>query len=215
MLSRLTSNLLWTQGRTIVLGLAVTAVVGFLFFKPIIYVAVVGFLFSFYFFRNPVRVCPDALSDTSVLICPADGKVVSIEPVKNDPNFSQKVAIFLSPFDVHVNWHPFSGTVAEIKYHNGQFAFAFLPKSSELNERNDVLFKNNSGTLIKVRQIAGTIARVIVCWVRVGETVDAGNTFGMIKFGSRVEVFLPSHVKVAVQVDQRVFGGTTVLGRLQ
>jgi phosphatidylserine decarboxylase len=215
MISWLMSNLLWTQGRTIFLAIVVAAVVGFFIFKPILYIAVVGFLFSFYFFRNPVRVCSEAQNDSSVLICPADGKVVGIEKVENDPNFTQKVMIFLSPFDVHVNWHPFSGTVQEVKYHKGQFVCAFLPKSSELNERNDVLFKKSSGTLVKVRQISGTIARVIVCWVRVGETVNAGDTFGMIKFGSRVEVFLPSGAEISVQKGERVFGGATVLGKLQ
>ena len=214
MLSFFTDNLLWTYGRYILLGISFVALCGFIF-KPFFYVALVLFLFSFYFFRNPVRVCQEALTDSSVIICPADGKVVSVEILENDGEFTQKVAIFLSPFDVHVNWHPFKGTVEEIKYHVGKFALAFLPKSSELNERNDVLFKHPSGTLVRVRQIAGTIARVIVCWVRVGETVHAGDTFGMIKFGSRVEVFLPSHAKIAVQKGERVFGGTTVLGKLQ
>ena len=209
------SNLLWTQGKTILIVLGAVAFLGIYIWKPLLYLSLIGFVFCFYFFRNPTRVCTESLQDSSLIICPADGKVVSIEPVLNDPHFSQKVAIFLSPLDVHVNWNPFSGTVKEIKYHNGQFAFAFLPKSSELNERNDVLFENSSGTLIKVRQIAGTIARVIVCWVRVNEAVHAGDTFGMIKFGSRVEVFLPSSSMISVQEGERVFGGTTVLGKLR
>lgn len=215
MLSDLMNNLLWVHGKEIVIILAAVAAVGVLFFRPLAYLALVLFLFSFYFFRNPVRVCKESLHDNSIIICPADGKVVSVEPVLNDPYFTQKVAIFLSPLDVHVNWNPFSGTVQETKYHVGQFVCAFLPKSSELNERNDILFKNSSDTLVKVRQIAGTIARVIVCWVRVGEIVHAGDTFGMIKFGSRVEVFLPSNAKISVQESERVFGGTTVLGKLQ
>lgn len=209
------SNLLWTQGKTLLIVLGAGGFLGIFLWRPLLHLSIIGFIFCFYFFRNPVRVCPESLNDSSVIICPADGKVVSIEPVLNDPHFSQKVAIFLSPLDVHVNWNPFAGKIKEIKYHNGKFAFAFLPKSSELNERNDVLFVNDAGTLIKVRQIAGTIARVIVCWVRENETVHAGDTFGMIKFGSRVEVFLPSSCVISVQEGERVSGGTTVLGKLQ
>jgi phosphatidylserine decarboxylase len=149
-----------------------------------------------------------------VLVCPADGKIVHVEQVK-DESFGYRVAIFLSPLDVHVNWMPLSGKIQTVQYRKGSFAMAFLPKSSELNERNDVLLQTDSDTLVRVRQIAGTIARKIVCWVREGEQVRAGQSFGMIKFGSRVELFLPPGTEISVQEGQRVYGGQTVLGKLQ
>ncbi len=207
-------NLVWTEGRNILIVIFGLGLFGYFLAPWLIYLALFFFLFSFYFFRNPERICTQALADSSFLICPADGKVVAIEQV-DDPVFTQKIAIFLSPFDVHVQWAPAAGQITEVLYHKGQFAMAFLPKSSELNERNDVIIKMNNGTLLKVRQISGTIARVIVCWVKKNELIKAGFKYGMIKFGSRVELFVPPSVTIELHVGQRVHGGQTIIGRVR
>lgn len=127
--------------------------------------------------------------------------------------YTKKVSIFLSALDVHVNWAPVSGSVKDVQYRNGTFKFAFLPKSSEFNERNDLLILADNGKTIKVRQIAGMVARRICCWVKSGDKLKAGDKYGMIRFGSRIEIFLPDSVELNVGVGQRVYGGQTILGR--
>ncbi|NBP01071.1 MAG: phosphatidylserine decarboxylase family protein [Proteobacteria bacterium] len=215
MLLFFTRNLLWTEGLVIIGALALVGLIG-LYYRPLLYTSFLGFIFCLFFFRNPERFCPEALQDQSVLICPSDGKVLAIEKLENNEQFAYKVAIFLSPLDVHVNWLPALGTIKEVVYHQGAFAMAFLPKSSELNERNDVLLQTQTGKLILVRQIAGTIARTIVCWVKPGDIINqTGKLFGMIKFGSRIEIFLPQDAVIDVTEGQRVYGGQTVLGKLQ
>src|SRR5262249_49406461 len=138
MLTSITSNLLWSEGIYIVYVLLAVGSLGFIFFRPLFYIALILFIFSFYFFRNPERICPEATSDASILICPADGSVVDIQFDKNNgiEGYAQKISIFLSPLDVHVNWVPMAGVADDIIYRKGTFTFAFLPKSSELNERN-------------------------------------------------------------------------------
>ncbi|MFC1841929.1 phosphatidylserine decarboxylase family protein [Candidatus Dependentiae bacterium] len=209
------NNLLWVHGLPIVIVLAALAIFSFFFFKPLIYVVLALFLFSVYFFRNPDRVCKEAIDDTSVLVCPADGKVIDIVYDKHNglEGYAQRVSIFLSAFDVHVNWVPMSGVVKDIVYKKGAFKLAFLPKSSELNERNDLLISDQNGRTIKVRQIAGLVARRICCFVKKGDVVKSGQKFGMIRFGSRVDIFLPAEVTLNVGIGQRVYGGQTVLGR--
>jgi phosphatidylserine decarboxylase len=215
MINWLQTNLLWTEGAPIVLVLMGIAFVGLLIYRPLFFIAGALFLFSLFFFRNPERSCVQAVTDPSVIICPADGKVVEVQLSADNKleGFAQKVSIFLSPFDVHVNWIPVTGTVTEVVYKKGQFLFAFVPKSSLLNERNDVSLLMHDGRRVLVRQIAGTIARRICCWVQPGEMVQSGTKFGMIRFGSRVDIFLPRDVILSVGVGQRVFGGQTVLGR--
>ncbi len=204
MFQSITSNLLWTESPWIVAVLALLAFAGWFFFKPFFYSAILLFAFCFYFFRNPERVCPEALEDPNVLICPADGKIVAMS--------TNKISIFLSPLDVHVNWIPISGIIKKVEYVPGKFMMAFLPKSSELNEHNDVVIDHQGKTII-LRQIAGTVARRIVCWVKEGQIVGAGDKYGMIKFSSRVDILLPQDVAIEVKVGQRVYGGKTVLGR--
>ena len=215
MLAFFKTNLLWADGLPIAIVLGVLGVLAFIFFRPSFYVVLAVFFFSLWFFRNPDRVCRQALGDASILVCPADGKVVDIQydAHKGLNGFSQRVAIFLSPLDVHVNWVPSAGTVKKITYKPGQFKMAFLPKSSELNERNDLLLHVPNGKTILVRQIAGTIARRICCWVKEGDHVSFGQKYGMIRFGSRVEIFLPEDVTLNVGIGQRVYGGQTVLGK--
>jgi phosphatidylserine decarboxylase len=209
------NNLLWTQGFYIFGATVLAGLIGYCFFRPLFYLAVIFFLFSFYFFRNPDRVCPEALTDDTVLICPADGKIVDLQydPHNGFEGFAHKVSIFLSPLDVHVNWTPMAGVVEEMRYRPGEFAMAWLPKSSTLNEANDLRIKDKHGNIILVRQIAGMIARRICWWVTPGQTVAAGEKYGMIRFGSRVDIFMPQEVTVAVDMEQRVYGGQTVLGR--
>ncbi len=215
MLAFLKSNLLWTAGLSIAVVLAGLGLIGILFFRPLFYISTGLFLFSLWFFRNPDRVCEQALNDSFLLVCPADGKILDIQYDVNGgfDGYVQKVSIFLSPLDVHVNWAPITGKVKKVQYRPGAFKVAFLPKSSELNERNDLHLISPDGRTILVRQIAGAIARRICCWVREGEQVAFGQKYGMIRFGSRVDVLLPKNVELSVGVGQRVYGGQTVLGR--
>lgn len=215
MLYIIKNNLLWTQGISIAVVILAVAVFSLFFFRPLFYVALVFFVFSIYFFRNPDRVCKEALSDKSCIICPSDGKVIDIVYDKDNgiEGYSQKVSIFLSAFDVHVNWAPITGKINEVKYRKGAFEFAILPKSSELNERNDIVILAQDGRTIKVRQIAGMVARRICCWVKENDDIKAGDKYGMIRFGSRMEIFLPDSAKINVGVGQRVYGGETVLAR--
>jgi len=213
MITWITSNLLWTQGFSILTIFVGLGCFSLLFYRRALYVVAVLFLCIFYFFRNPVRVCPEAQSDPHVLVCPSDGRVLYVEPSEYK-DFVQKVAIFLSPLDVHVNWCPMGGQVSKVRYHKGTFKMAFLDKASELNEHNDIAIQSADGTTLKIRQIAGTIARVIACWVKQGQHVTRGQKYGMIKFGSRIEVFVPKGVEIAVKKGQVVYGGQTVLGRV-
>ena len=215
MITFFTKNLIWTEGIYVLYALGFLLFFATFFFRRLKWLAVGLLVFSFYFFRNPDRVCRQALYDPSLLICPADGKVVDMQYDKNGKfeGYEQKVSIFLSPLDVHVQWMPVAGTVKKVAYKEGEFAMAFLPKSSEKNERNDVVMETEQGKTILVRQIAGTIARRICCWTKEGEHVDRGEKFGMIRFGSRVDVFLPKEVLLSIGVGQKVYGGKTVLGR--
>lgn len=170
------------------------------------------FLFSIWFFRNPERHCAELQYDTTVIVCPADGKVVDIQFGDVGHGFDQKISISLSLFDVHVNWIPVSGVISHMIHKPGAFTLAYLPKSSELNERHDMHIKTVDGKRVMVRQIAGTVARRICWWVHEHQVVKAGDTFGMIRFGSRVELFLPKDVTLAVGCGQLVYGGQTVIG---
>jgi phosphatidylserine decarboxylase len=224
MIDFIISNLLWTSGWPIAIFLLVLLIFSFLFNK-LFFVFIPLFLFSFYFFRNPVRVCREALADSSVLVCPSDGRVLSVE--RGDfEGYKQKVTVFLSPLDVHVNWVPCLGIIEQVVYRPGKFLMAFEPKSSDLNERNDIVIQSFyslssdhkdglASRRILVRQIAGFIARRICCWVSAQDSVKLGQKYGMIRFGSRIEVFLPNEVEVEIEEGQKVVGGQTILGRFR
>lgn len=214
MLINIASNLLWSEGAALLGIILVIGLIGKLFFRPMMYLSTVLFLFSFYFFRNPTRVCVEALHNRNVLVCPADGRVVSVSYDKEGlfDGYTQRISIFLSPFDVHVNWAPMAGNVSKILYRPGTFMMAFLPKSSEYNERNDLALQDEEGRMLVVRQIAGTIARRICCWVETGQTLAVGEKYGMIRFGSRVDILLPDGVDLVVGLGQKVLGGETILG---
>lgn len=210
----LSSNLLWTEGSLVVFVLAACALFGLLLYRPLLWASCLALIFSVYFFRNPDRSCAQALNNDAVLVCPADGSVVDIKFDANNGlgGYAQKVSIFLSPIDAHVMWTPMAGEIERIMYKPGTFTLAFLPKSSEMNERNDLLLRNAHHETIKVRQIAGSFARRICCWAYAGQNVPVCYKYGMIRFGSRVDIFMPEAVSLQVSVGQKVVGGQTVLG---
>lgn len=192
-------------------------IIGLIFnWSYIAYAGILFFIGCLFFFRNPERVCRVALQDDSLIISPADGKIISIEQLAapTEHGFTQKIAIFLSPLDVHVQRACCVGLVKLITYHEGTFMPAWLPKSSIHNERNDLLMVDEEkNRTIMIRQIAGSMARSIICWVSRGVILQQGNAYGMICFGSRVELFLPHGVTIYGEVGDRIYGGHTVIGR--
>ncbi len=174
-------------------------------------------LFCLYFFRDPERVAPGG---SSVLLAPADGKVISIVPAVPPPELGigvtarWRVGIFLSVLDVHVNRVPADGIVTRIAYRHGAFLNASLDKSSEENERNALAIRLLDGREIAVVQIAGLIARRIVCDLREGDVVHAGARFGIIRFGSRTDLYLPEGIRPQVVEGQTMIGGETVIAAL-
>jgi phosphatidylserine decarboxylase len=182
--------------------------------KIVLGVSVILFLIILQFFRNPTVNTP--INPKSV-IAPADGKVVVIEEVEEPEYFKGKrkqISIFMSPFNVHVNRNPISGLVKYVKYHPGLYLVAWHPKSSTENERTTIVIQHKNGTEILFRQIAGALARRICWYVEERQVVEQGKEFGFIKFGSRVDIFLPLDAKVTVQLDQKTIGGETVIAEL-
>lgn len=173
--------------------------------------SVVLYLIVLQFFRNPkrlVQVNPEAL------ICPADGKVVTIEEVYEEEIIKDKciqMSIFMSPFNVHVNRYPLGGKVSHAIHHKGKFLVAWHPKSSTLNERTTVALENNLWGTVVFRQIAGAVARRIVMYAKPGDLAMQGSEFGFIKFGSRVDIFLPLDCKIQVKEGDVVKGAKTIL----
>ena len=182
--------------------------------KWIIYI-VSAFLFItiVQFFRSPKKLID---LDEGVILCPADGKVVVIEETEETEYLKDRriqVSIFMSPVNVHVNRNPITGVVSFFKYHPGKFLVAWHPKSSTDNERTTVVVRNKSGVEILFRQIAGAMARRIVWYVKEGQEVKQGEEFGFIKFGSRVDLFLPLDATVHVNIGDKVTGGKTIIAR--
>ena len=166
------------------------------------------------FFRMPFR---ELVQDTDIVLCPADGTVVTIEEVFVEEFFNAKrlqVSVFMSPNNVHVNRYPVSGKITYTKYWPGSFLVAWHPKSSTENERNTVVVDNQKHGSIMVRQIAGAMARRIVCYSKPGERIEQGRELGFIKFGSRVDLFLPINAEVLVSLEDKVQGGITSIARL-
>ena len=187
------------------------------FIMKLILLAVSVLLFGFvlYFFRDPVRILPEGLKDNEI-ISPADGKVMMIEEIEENTFLKSKaklVGIFLSPLNVHVNRVPVSGMVAYYQYIKGEYIVAFNHKSSDRNERTEIGITNPKFKIL-FKQIAGFVARRIVCSLRAGAAVKRGEKFGMIKFGSRVDVIMPVNAVVKVSVNQRVKGGETILAEV-
>ncbi len=170
--------------------------------------AAVG-LFTMYFFRDPNRVVP---SDPGLAVSPADGKVVDIRQVDQEGRPFTRVSIFLSPMDVHVNRSPVAGKIREVRYSPGRFHAAWKQEASIENERNVITVETESGDVV-FKQIAGVLARRVVCWKKSGEQVARGERIGLMKFSSRMDVFLGSTWDLAVQPGERVRGGVSILAR--
>ena len=200
----------------IAIGLVV-AFIGLFVSKWIVVLGLAFALFCLYFFRNPERVVPSRLG---AIVAPADGRVVLVGPaippeelgLGTEPRW--RVAIFLSVLNVHINRVPFSGVVTRIAYHHGAFVSASTDKASVSNERNALAIKLSDGRTLAVVQIAGLIARRIICSVREGDVVETGSRFGLIRFGSRTDLYLPEGVKPLVSPGQSMIGGETVIAEL-
>ena len=204
-------------GRPFLAGGAVVLVLGLIFFHWLAWLALIFVLFCLYFFRDPERVPPGRLG---AVLAPADGHVVSVAPAVPPvelglgPTPRWRVGIFLSVLDVHVNRVPVDGTVTRIAYRHGRFVNASLDKASDENERNALAIQLPDGRAIAVVQIAGLIARRIICSVREGDVVRAGARFGIIRFGSRTDLYLPEGVRPLVTEGQTMIGGETVIADL-
>ncbi|WP_026955289.1 phosphatidylserine decarboxylase family protein [Algoriphagus vanfongensis] len=173
------------------------------------------YLIILQFFRNPIFQLP---KDDSLVYAPADGKVVVIEEALEDEFLKEKrkqVSIFMSPINVHVNRSPVAGKVAFFKYHPGKYLVAWHPKSSTENERTSMVLQMKNGTQIMVRQIAGALARRIKWYVGEGDQLEQNGEFGFIKFGSRVDLYLPLDAEILVGMDQVTKGGRTPIARLK
>jgi len=171
-------------------------------------------VFVISFFRDPERSIPGG---ENAILSPADGKIIRIEPCVEERFLKGpaiKVSIFMSVFNVHVNRIPLSGRIAEVAYRPGKFVSANLDKASAANEQNALLLETAGGTRLMFVQIAGLIARRIVCCVKKGDPVERGRRFGMIRFGSRVDVYLPPNVQIQARLGQKAYGGQTILGYL-
>ncbi len=181
----------------------------------LLYIAGVLFIVSIiYFFRRPDSKGSD---DPKVILSAADGKVVRVAEVLEDEYFHDQrtvISVFMSLLDMHVNLFPVRGTVCYTQYHTGKFFFAFHPKSSKLNEHNSIVIQTFTGFQILIRQIAGGVARRIISSAKQGDEVEAGQEVGIIKFGSRLDMFLPRGCSVNVKVGQHVRCGVTILGTL-
>ncbi|MCX8081256.1 MAG: phosphatidylserine decarboxylase family protein [Bacteroidia bacterium] len=205
-----------TLSWTLVFGLIIALMSSFFYskFPYVTYAAiflvliVLGLVLQF--FRNPVR---KTVLNENAIISPADGKVVVVEKTE-EPEFLKtgciKISVFMSPFDVHVNRYPVSGSITYFQYHPGKFLAAWEPKSSSDNERTTICIKAAKGDVL-FRQIAGALARRIVWYCNVGDLAIQGNEMGFIKFGSRVDVFLPLSCRVCVKPGDRITGGITTL----
>lgn len=172
------------------------------------------FIIILQFFRSPNRQIQDIGKG---ILCPADGKIVIIEEVEEPEYFQSKrlqVSIFMSPINVHVNRNPVSGIVKFFKYHPGKYLVAWHPKSSTLNERTTLVVETADGHEVLFRQIAGLLARRIVWYVKENDSVQQGEQFGFIKFGSRIDLFLPLDTQIDVKIGDVVKGGITQIGRL-
>jgi phosphatidylserine decarboxylase len=183
--------------------------------KTVIGLSMVVFLFFLNFFRNPKRYL-EGFED-GMIVAPADGTIVVIEPTMEDEYLKEKriqVSIFMSVFNVHANWYPTHGKIIYYTHNNGRFMAANLPKSSTENERSTVVIETPDKTRILVRQIAGALARRIVTYAKEGEECNINTQMGFIKFGSRVDLFLPMESEILVGMKESVTGNKTIIARL-
>ena len=178
-------------------------------YKPLFIISLILLIFTFYFFRDPERVIP--IGD-DILVSPADGLITNITEIKEGKKPYTKVSIFLSIFNVHIQRLPISGEVTKVNYIEGKFINATLDKASDENERLKIIIKNGNN-LIYVTQIAGLIARRIVNYVKPNENINQGDRYGIIKFGSRVDIEFPNNFKLLVNEGQQCIGGETIIAQ--
>ena len=198
----------------IIFSLIITIFIAFLGICWLVVLSALILLFVIWFFRNPER---RFLEKEKVVISPADGKVIKVESVEMNDAIAgkfKKISIFMNVFNVHVNRVPYGGKIEAINYYEGKFLSANLDKASSDNERNAIQIRTDNGSLIWVVQIAGLIARRIVCWVKVGDEIKKGERFGLIRFGSRVDVYLPENSRITAEIGEKVKAGETPLGYL-
>ena len=181
-------------------------------FWPVGIVLAILAAFMAFFFRDPQRQAP---ADSNVVVAPADGRVTRVNTLNGDTAGSPTIiSIFLSPLDVHINRSPIAGEITDVSYTPGKFLMATNENASLVNEQNALTIEGEKITVV-CKQIAGILARRIVCWKRAGERVALGERFGLIKFSSRTDILLPASVEVLVAKGDRVQGGTTVIGRIR
>lgn len=172
-------------------------------------------LWTMRFFRYPQRKVNMGIDH---ILSTADGKVVAIEETYEEEYFKENrllISVFMSPFNVHINWYPFNGVVKYVKYHEGKYLVAYHPKSSEINERNSIVVEKEPGKNILIRQIAGIMARRIISYANEGEVIEQGEEFGIIRFGSRVDFYLPLNVDVKVKLNEKVTAQQTVIAEFK
>lgn len=182
---------------------------------PIFVLSIAFYLFIMWFFRIPNRL---AINDSNAIMAPCDGKVVVIEQ-KTESEFLNEetiqISIFMSPLNVHMNWYPVSGKIVYSKLHKGSHTVAWAPKASTDNEHSTVVLETQNNQKLLVRQIAGAMARRVVCYARQNSYAEQNGHMGFIKFGSRVDLFLPKTAEIIVKLDQNVIGTQTVIARLK
>ena len=182
--------------------------------STVLVLSLMVFVFVLQFFRKPKVMSP---IDANHILAPANGKVVVIEPTVTDEFIEEEriqLSIFMSPIDVHNNRNPVSAVVKYFAYHPGKYLVAWHPKSSILNERTTLVYELPNGLLLPLRQIAGAMARRIKCYVKEGDAVQQGEEFGFIKFGSRVDIFLPLNSEIPIKTGMHVKAGETIIARL-
>lgn len=205
------------EGRKFVAIFATITLVLFLLWEPLGWVGVGLTVWVYYFFRDPERVVP---TEDGIMVSPADGIVSLLEPAVPPMELGlgsepmTRVSVFMSVFNCHVNRIPAAGRITTVAYHHGKFLNASLDKASEQNERNGITIELSDGRQYGVVQIAGLVARRIMCWSDEGSDMQRGERFGLIRFGSRLDIYLPSGAEPTVQIGQTMIAGETILARL-
>ncbi len=195
-------------------SILVTIFFGLMGWDILLFLGIIISVFIVFFFRNPSRMIPPA---KDAIVAPADGRIVEINQCEEKDFLKDrtlKLSIFMSLFDVHINRAPTSGKVIEIKHRPGRFMMANMDKSSQLNEQNAILIETDDNMKILLVQVAGFIARRIVCYLNPGDILRKGEIFGMIRFGSRIDLYLPIRFKPAVRLGDHVKGGESIIGYL-
>jgi len=206
------------EGRKFVAIFAAITICLALIWEPLFWIGCGATVWCYYFFRDPIRIIPQ---QEGLILSPADGVVSLVEDVTPPQELAlgdeplQRISVFMNVFNCHVNRAPIAGKVTEVAYHHGKFLNASLDKASEHNERNGLSIEAPDGTRIGVVQIAGLVARRILCFVKPGDTLGVGHRFGLIRFGSRLDIYLPKGVASMVAVGQTAVAGETILADLK